>query len=48
MKAQLVEEIQRAKVELWEITMEAGCLSLLAKDKSLESLGGGGGGGATS
>ena len=32
MKAQLAEEIQRAKVELWEMTMEAGCLSLLAKD----------------
>ncbi|KAK7690934.1 hypothetical protein QCA50_006037 [Cerrena zonata] len=41
MKAQLVEEIQRAKVELWEMTMEAGCLSLLAKEKSLDPSGGG-------
>lgn len=41
MKAQLFEEIQRAKVELWEMTMEAGCLSLLAKEKSLDSIGSG-------
>ncbi|KAF7799769.1 hypothetical protein EIP86_011011 [Pleurotus ostreatoroseus] len=32
MRAQLVGEIERAKVELWETTMEGGCLSTLSKD----------------
>ena len=32
MRAQIVGEIERAKVELWETTMEGGCLSTLSKD----------------
>ncbi|KAI0091298.1 hypothetical protein BDY19DRAFT_991864 [Irpex rosettiformis] len=33
MRAQIVEEIERAKVELWETTMEGGCLAVLAKER---------------
>ena len=32
MRAQLVAEIQRAKVELWETAMEGGCLVVLGKE----------------
>ncbi|CAL1716349.1 unnamed protein product [Somion occarium] len=41
MRAQLVQEIERAKVEYWETTMEAGCLALLAKEKGLDGSVGG-------
>ncbi|KAI0078801.1 hypothetical protein K474DRAFT_811121 [Panus rudis PR-1116 ss-1] len=37
MRAKLVDEIERAKVAMWETTMESGLLTLLAKDKSLGS-----------
>ncbi|GJE88628.1 hypothetical protein PsYK624_047110 [Phanerochaete sordida] len=33
MRAQLQEEIERAKVELWETAMEGGCLAVLAKER---------------
>ncbi len=33
MRAQILEEIERAKVELWETTMEGGCLAMLAKER---------------
>ena len=32
MRSQLAEEIERAKIELWETTMEGGCLTVLAKN----------------
>lgn len=32
MRAQIVAEIQRAKVELWETAMEGGCLVVLGKE----------------
>lgn len=34
MRAQLMAEIQRAKVELWETAMEGGCLAVLGKEVS--------------
>lgn len=33
MRAQIAEEIERAKVELWETAMEGGCLAVLAKER---------------
>ncbi|KIP05846.1 hypothetical protein PHLGIDRAFT_24877 [Phlebiopsis gigantea 11061_1 CR5-6] len=33
MRQQLAEEIERAKIELWETTMEGGCLAVLAKER---------------
>ena len=33
MRAQIVEELERAKVELWETRMEGGCLAVLAKER---------------
>ena len=33
MRQQLAEEVQRAKIELWETTMEGGCLAVLAKER---------------
>ena len=30
---QLAEEIERAKVELWETAMEGGCLAVLSKER---------------
>jgi hypothetical protein len=33
MRAQITQEIERAKVELWETTMESGCLTVLAKER---------------
>jgi hypothetical protein len=33
MRAQLTKEIERAKVELWETTMEGGCLTVLLKER---------------
>ncbi|KAI0784607.1 hypothetical protein C8Q75DRAFT_390214 [Abortiporus biennis] len=35
MRNQLLAEVRRAKVELWETAMEGGCLALIAKDKSV-------------
>ncbi|TCD69355.1 hypothetical protein EIP91_007911 [Steccherinum ochraceum] len=37
MRAQLVAEIQRAKVELWETAMEGGCLVVLGKEAAKDA-----------
>ncbi|THH33184.1 hypothetical protein EUX98_g966 [Antrodiella citrinella] len=39
MRAQIVSEIQRAKVELWETAMEGGCLVVLGKEVAKEQKG---------
>ena len=39
MRAQLMAEIERAKVELWETTMEGGCLAHVLKDLGKRSVG---------
>lgn len=43
MRTQLKEEIERAKVELWETTMEGGCLAVVAKERDKLALTGGSG-----